>query len=322
MSGLSLEELLERVRSGDRRAIARALTIVENDPLGELSTALYKHTGRAHIVGVTGAPGSGKSTLVASMTTCWRERDLTVGIVAVDPSSPFSGGAILGDRVRMMGHAGDPGVFIRSMASRGSVGGLALATGDAVRVLDAAGLDVVVIETVGAGQAEVEIADEAHTTVVVVVPGLGDDVQAIKAGILEIADVYAVNKADLPGANRTVAHLRLMLSLGMRGREAEWLPPVIQTIASTGEGVSELVEAVMDHGRFLRQSGAWQARERARAAAELSRLLHARLVSRLLARDADGRLESVLDRLVQRQIDLRGAAAELVSGMSSIDLGL
>ncbi len=322
MSALSLDELLNGIRSGDRRTIARALTLVENDPLGELSAALYRHTGRAHIVGVTGAPGSGKSTLVAAMTSHWREQGRTVGIVAVDPSSPFSGGAILGDRVRMTGHAGDPGVFIRSMASRGSVGGLALATGDAVRVLDAAGFDVVLIETVGAGQAEVEIADEAHTTVVVVVPGLGDDVQAIKAGILEIADVYAVNKADLPGADRTVTHLQMMLSIGMRGRETEWRPPVIQTVATQGRGVGELVEAVSSHGRFLRESGAWQARERTRAAAELARLLHARLVTKLLSRDSNGRVDSVLDRLVRRQIDLRGAAAELLAGQRPSDLGI
>jgi len=301
------------VRSGDRRAVARALTVVENDPSGALSAALYPHTGRAHIVGVTGAPGSGKSTLASVMTKVYRTRGCSVGIVAVDPSSPFSGGAVMGDRVRMGAHTGDPGVFIRSMASRGSLGGLALATGDAVRVLDAAGFEVVIIETVGAGQAEVEIADEAHTTIVVVVPGLGDDVQAIKAGILEIADVYAVNKADMPGADRAVAHLQMMLGIGMRGREVEWMPPVVRTVATTGEGAVELVDAVEPHADFLRDSGALDARERIRAATELRRLLHVRLVTDLIESSRDGHVEALLDRLVARETDPQQAAEELIS---------
>ncbi|MFQ5460451.1 MAG: methylmalonyl Co-A mutase-associated GTPase MeaB, partial [Anaerolineae bacterium] len=208
------EALVSAVRRGERRAVARALSRVENEAECPLADALYPFTGRAHVVGVTGAPGSGKSTLVSALTQVYRRAGRRVGILAVDPSSPFTGGAVLGDRVRMGAHSGDEGVFIRSMASRGRVGGLARATGDAVRVLDAAGFDVVVVETVGAGQAEVGIADEAHTTVVVAVPGLGDDIQAIKAGILEIADVFCVNKADLPGADRTVAQLKMNLSIG------------------------------------------------------------------------------------------------------------
>jgi LAO/AO transport system kinase len=305
-------DLVDRVRAGERRAVARALTAVERRPGGPLSSALYRHAGRAHVVGVTGAPGSGKSTLVSAMTRVYRDSGRTVGVVAVDPSSPFTGGAVLGDRVRMGAHSGDAGVFIRSMAARGSVGGLSLATGDAVRVLDAAGFDVVIVETVGAGQAEVEIADEAHTTVVVVVPGLGDDIQAIKAGILEIADVFAVNKSDQPGADRAVAHLRMMLSIGMRGREVEWSPPVLQTIATTGQGVAELVAAVGEHGAFLRESGHWRERERLRATAELERLLHARLVADRLARAADGPLDALLDGLVMREISPQDAVAALL----------
>lgn len=307
------QALVERVRSGDRRALARALTIVEAEPGGQLLAALFPYTGRAHIVGITGAPGSGKSTLASAVTSAFRERGRTVGVVAVDPSSPFSGGAVLGDRVRMGAHSGDPGVFIRSMASRGSLGGLALATGDVAWVMDAAGFDIVIVETVGAGQAEVEIADEAHTTVVVVVPGLGDDVQAIKAGILEIADIYAVNKADVPHVDRAIAHLQMMLSIGMRGREVDWMPPVIRTVATTGDGVTELVDAIEDHRAFLRDTGRWQERERLRVAAELRRLLHARLVTELLESGGDGRVEALLDRLVAREIDPHTATEELVA---------
>ena len=310
------DPLVAAVRAGERRAVARALTQVENAPGGPLSSALFPHAGRAHIVGITGAPGSGKSTLVAALAAVVRARGRTVGVVAVDPSSPFSGGAVLGDRVRMGAHAGDPGVFIRSMASRGSLGGLALATGDAVRVLDAAGFEVVFVETVGAGQAEVEIAHEAHSTVVVVVPGLGDDVQAIKAGILEIADVYAVNKADQPGADRAVAHLQQMLAIGMRGRETDWLPPVLSTVATTGEGVPALADALEAHAAYLCAGSGWQDRERARATAELRRLLHARLVAEVFANGAGGRLEGLLDDLVARRIDPQTATAALLEDRS------
>lgn len=310
---MSDNSLVDGVLARERRAIARALTAVETNPGGEVAAALFPHTGRAHIVGVTGAPGSGKSTLASAMTTIYRARGGTVGVVAVDPSSPFSGGAVLGDRVRMGAHAGDEGVFIRSMASRGSLGGLALATGDAVWVLDAAGFDTVIVETVGAGQAEVEIADEAHTTVVVVVPGLGDGVQAIKAGILEIADVYAVNKADMPGADRAIANLQMMLSIGMRGREVDWMPPVQSCTATTGEGVAELVDAVDEHGRFLRDTGRWEKRERLRVTAELRRLLNARLVSELMESSEDGYVEALLDQLVAREIDPHTATEELLA---------
>jgi LAO/AO transport system kinase len=310
---MASDGLVSGVLERDRRAIARALTRVEQNPGGELAAALFPHTGKAHIVGVTGAPGSGKSTLVSAMASVYREGGRSVGIVAVDPSSPFSGGAVLGDRVRMGAHTGDEGVFIRSMASRGSLGGLALATGDAVWVLDAAGFDVVIVETVGAGQAEVEIADEAHTTVVVVVPGLGDDVQAIKAGILEIADVYSVNKSDMPKADRAAAHLQMMLSIGMRGREIDWMPPIVRTVATTGEGVAELVAAVDAHSAFLHDTGRWEKRERLRVAAELRRLLHAELVANLLEPDSDGHVGKLLDQLVARETDPRRATQQLLA---------
>jgi LAO/AO transport system kinase len=313
----STSALVELVRSGDRRAIARALSEVENHPDGPLSAALFPHSGRAHIVGLTGAPGSGKSTLVSALATVYRGRQRTVGIVAVDPSSPFTGGAVLGDRVRMGTHHRDEGVFIRSMASRGNVGGLAVATADAVRVLDVAGFDVVVVETVGAGQAEVEIADEAHTTVVVAVPGLGDDIQAIKAGILEIADIYCVNKADLPGADRTVAHLQQMLTLGMRGRDVEWMPPIVETVATTGAGTEALADAIDRHEGFLRAGDGWRERERARAVAELRRRLHARMVEGLLAQTGASRVDELLEGIVARRIDPAAAVDSLVAAAAA-----
>jgi len=301
------------VRRGDRRAVARALSRVENETECHLADALYPFTGRAHVVGITGAPGSGKSTLVSALTRVFRGTGRRVGVLAVDPSSPFTGGAVLGDRVRMGAHSGDEGVFIRSMASRGRVGGLAQATGDAVRVLDAAGFDVVVVETVGAGQAEVDIADVAHTTVVVAVPGLGDDIQAIKAGILEIADVFCVNKADLPGADRTVAQLKMNLSIGMRGREVEWMPPIVETVAITGAGVDDLAAAIDAHAAFLRDGDGWRQRERLRAGAELRRRLHAHLVDRLLDDAEAGPVDRVLDLLVARRIDPAAAVRELTA---------
>lgn len=301
-AGLDHSELTAALLRGERRAIARVLTLVENDPDGDLAAELYRHSGRAHVVGVTGAPGSGKSTLVSAMAGVYRTRGQRVGIIAVDPSSPFTGGAVLGDRVRMASHSGDEGVFIRSMASRGSLGGLALATGAAVRALDASGCDVVVVETVGAGQAEVEIAAEAHTTVVVVVPGLGDDIQAIKAGILEIADVYCVNKSDAQGADRTVAHLKAMQALGRRDGAGEWTAPVVQTVATTGSGVDSLVDAVESHRAHLVEGPGWLLRERQRAAAELRRRLERRLVQGALAAAGPDQVAAVVEELVGRHL--------------------
>lgn len=304
--------MVDAVLAADRAAIARALSTVERDPAGALAAALHRHGGRAHVVGVTGVPGAGKSTLVAALIRAWRALGRTVAVLAIDPSSPLSGGAILGDRVRMDAGPPDDGVFIRSMANRGAVGGLALAASSAVRVLDAAGYDVVVVETVGAGQSEVEIADQAHTTVVVVPPGLGDGVQALKAGILEVADVFALNKADLPQADRAAAQIEAMLKLGHGLRDPAWLPPVVRTVATTGDGVDALVAAIDDHAAHLRagEGAGWRARERARAYAELRRLVLARYEAAVFggAGAWPPRVDALVDALVGREIDVAEAA--------------
>ncbi|HID86793.1 MAG TPA: methylmalonyl Co-A mutase-associated GTPase MeaB [Anaerolineae bacterium] len=304
--------LAQQVLSGNRRAIARLITLVENeDPAARQAlAALYPHTGRAHIVGVTGAPGTGKSTLVNELAKAYRQRGKTVGIVAVDPTSPFSGGALLGDRVRMQELSGDPGVFIRSMATRGSLGGLAWATSDVVKVLDVAGYQTIFVETVGAGQSEVEIAEAAHTTIVVTTPGLGDEIQAIKAGILEIADIFAVNKADLEGADRAVAVLRMMLDLDPRPRN--WRPPILKTVALRGEGVEPLIEAIEEHGAHLLASGQRRQRERERARGELMDILRHELMRGLLAGVDQAEIEALVERVVERQMDPFTAARALL----------
>jgi LAO/AO transport system kinase len=333
-------DLLEGVLAGQRRAIAQTISFVENNG-GEaqaLLAALHPHTGRAHIVGVTGPPGSGKSTLVNALALYFRQSHgehppRSVGILAVDPTSPFSGGAILGDRIRMRDLAGDPGIFIRSMASRGNLGGLAWATADAVKVLDAAGFDLVIVETVGAGQAEVDIARAAHTTIVVEVPGLGDDVQAIKAGILEIADVFVVNKADLEGADHAVMALRMMLDLDMRssqtvmhhGRMMEvasnqedevpgetWRPPIHKTVATRREGIPEVAAAIIAHRAYLDESGQMARRQRARAAAELETIIQQESLRRVLARIDRPELEALLRRIARREMDPYTASQQLL----------
>ncbi len=251
--------LVDQLLAGNRRALSRLLSIAERGGprAAGVLRVLYPRTGRAHVVGVTGPPGAGKSTLVGAMARDFRTRGQTVGIVAVDPTSPFTGGAILGDRVRMLDLQSDPGVFVRSMASRGAAGGLARGTADLVAVLDAFGMDVVIVETVGAGQDEVEIVRMVDTTVVVAVPGLGDDVQALKAGILEIADILVVNKADREGAEQVAKDLLGALRLAESG---PWQVPVLQTIASTGHGVDELVDAILRHRAYLESSGTWRQR--------------------------------------------------------------
>ena len=331
----SVNGLVIGLVNGNRRALARAITHIENntDFAPPLLAALYPRAGSAHILGITGAPGTGKSTLVNGLAAEYRQRGLTVGIIAVDPTSPFSGGALLGDRVRMRDLAGDPGVFIRSMATRGSLGGLAQATADVVMLLDAAGFDRVIIETVGVGQSEVEVASTAHTTVVVEAPGLGDEVQAIKAGILEIADVFAVNKADRDGADRTIMALTMMLNLGVpekhrimhHGRllpveipehspdlEA-WIPPIITTVATQQQGVPVLVNAVESHRLYLEQSGNLQLRERFRAATALRMILRDSLLEQLLDAAGPEIINQVVHDVAARRVDPYTAVRQLIN---------
>jgi len=309
-------ELVSQALAGDRLALARLLSLVENggDGAQDAVAALYPHTGSAHIVGVTGAPGTGKSTLVNQLARAIRAADTTVGVVAVDPSSPFSGGALLGDRVRMRDLAGDAGVFIRSMASRGCLGGLARATGDAVKVLDAAGFDVILVETVGAGQAEVDIAQAAHTTIVIEAPGLGDEVQALKAGLLEIADVLVVNKADRLGAANAVRALEMVIDRSAPQPEepSAWRPPILQTVALDGSGVPELLAAVAEHRAYLDASGKWDSWTLARVESELMDTLRQMSLDRVLSRVGPDQMADWVARVAAREVDVYAAAREIV----------
>ncbi len=311
--------LLPGVFARDARSIARLLTRAESgvEEARAALDAVYARAGRAHVVGITGVPGSGKSTLVAKLVADIRRGDRTVAIVAIDPSSPFSGGAILGDRIRMAEVAGDPGVFVRSMATRGALGGLARGTLEAVDVLDAAGFDVVMIETVGVGQDEVDIARAAHTTVVVSAPGLGDDIQAIKAGILEIADVHVVSKCDRPEADRTIADLRNMLALELAtSPRAGWRPPVLPVTAVQDAGVGALREAIDRHREALAADGTLPARRREIAQRRLLRAGEDILRERF-AREGGQRMAALLDGLVARQVSPRAAARALIEDMAT-----
>jgi LAO/AO transport system kinase len=327
----------QTILDGDRLALARLLTQVENDaPEGRAALIeLFPHTGKAHLIGVTGAPGTGKSSLVNQLALHYRKADKKrVAILAVDPSSPFTGGAVLGDRVRMRDLSGDPNVFIRSMATRGSLGGLAQATANLAQVFDAAGFEIVIIETVGAGQSEVDIARLAHTTLVVEAPGLGDDIQAIKAGILEIADILVVNKADRAGAENTEKALKSMLELAhptarvfrhhgtymsvSAPKEKDetnlWIPPILRTVATEGTGIAELAEAIERHAAHLRQSGDWAARERTRLEVELEALIRDSLMNRFREHVPQKRYEEILEQVVRRTISPWEAAKMLLNG--------
>jgi LAO/AO transport system kinase len=306
-----MSQLVQDALSGKRRAMARLISIVEegNARGREAIAQIYPHTGRAHVIGVTGPSGSGKSTLVAQMALEYRLRDLTVGIVAVDPTSPFSGGALLGDRVRMRALSGDPCIYLRSMASRGSTGGLARGTADVVKVLDACKYQRIFIETVGAGQIELDVARTAHTVIVVQVPGMGDEIQTLKAGILEIADILAVNKADHQGADRTVATLEAMLELAV---DQKWRPPVVKTIATSGVGTAEMVDIVEQHVAYLHESGEIRQQARARLVRELQDILREELYHRWLAHVGQDRIKETADRLVARRTDPYTAAHELL----------
>lgn len=311
--------LADRILEGNVRAAARLMRLLDDElpeAVEELK-ALYPHTGRAFILGITGSPGAGKSTLTDQVIRAYRERGKTVGVVAIDPTSPFSGGAILGDRIRMQNHEGDPGVFVRSLATRGNLGGLSRSTRDVVHVMDAMGKDVVIIETVGVGQDEVDVVGTAHTSVVVVVPGMGDDIQAIKAGILEIADVFVLNKADREGADRTEREIRMMLELGNVTAARGWKPPVVRTIATTGDGMPDMLGAIDEHHGWAAAEGRIAERQRQFAVATFWETVELRLKRLIQARLDAGPMAGLRRELEDGTTDPYTAAETVLADITS-----
>jgi len=307
-------DLVNGVLSGKRRELARLISLIENED-GDATEALiqlYKHTGKAHIIGVTGPPGSGKSSLVTKLTAEFRKRENTIGIVCVDPSSPFTGGAFLGDRIRMQEHSLDNEVYVRSMGTRGHLGGLARATSDAVRAIDAFGKDIIFVETVGAGQSEVDVIDVAQTVIVTDMPGSGDDIQAIKAGIMEIADIFVVNKMDLPGAERKVTEINAMLDIDPS--EKDWRPPVILTNSRSGEGVTELADKILEHLQFLKDSGQLEQKGLKRSRDELQELMRYKLTRELYQKlEGQPEYEAAIKKIATRKEDPYSVAERLIA---------
>ena len=311
---MSVTDLVEGVLSQKRLHLARLISMIEDeDSLAlEALSQLYKHTGKAHIIGVTGPPGSGKSSLVTKLTAEFRKRSKTIGVVCVDPSSPFTGGALLGDRIRMQEHSLDDEVYVRSMGTRGHLGGLSRATSDAVRAIDAFGKEIIFVETVGAGQSEVEVIDVAHTVIVTDVPGSGDDIQAIKAGIMEIADIFVVNKSDLPGADKKVREINAMLEIDPR--ERVWRPPVLLTNSRTGDGIAELADSILAHLNYLKESGDLEKKGLQRSRDELHEIMKYKLTQELsLKLQGKPEYEKAIKLIAKREKDPYTVAEQLIT---------
>jgi LAO/AO transport system kinase len=310
----NFESTIQQLRSGDARALARAISTVENRDPGwsELLKSLFPHTGHARVIGLTGAPGAGKSTLVDQLAKHYRKESRSVGIVAVDPTSPYTGGAILGDRIRMQDHFADPGIYIRSMATRGSLGGLAGTTADVTTVLDASGRDLIMIETVGVGQDEVDIVRLADVTVVILVPGMGDDVQTIKAGIMEIADIFVINKSDRDGAERVEREIRVMQSLSTRNDH--WIPPIVKTVASEGAGIKELAAAIGEYEAYLKKNNLLMKRSAQNWQGRILEMLRDALLEKARAQVDNGSLERYAAEVAEHKRDPYSLVEEIVSG--------
>jgi LAO/AO transport system kinase len=313
-----MEDLIGEMLAGSVRALSRVITLVENEDQRayEIMGSLFPHTGKAYVIGITGSPGTGKSTLTDRIALALRRRNLTVGIVAVDPSSPFTGGALLGDRIRMQGAALDPGVFIRSMATRGHLGGLARTTADVIKVLDAFGKDYIIVETVGVGQDEVEIAKSADTTILVLAPGLGDAIQSMKAGVMEIADIYAINKADRNGADQLFSDVRIRVDQDVHIRKKAWEPPVLATVAVDDKGVAELVAAIDAHRGFLQESGRMTGARWAKMRHETLSLLKEEVSRVILERIlGNGRFDALIDEILSRRKDPYTSIQEIIQSL-------